>query len=228
MHTLPLYLYLYNALFVTYIWNEWSICDPFQKIGVFGPHELKHKSSQTNAFKIDTCHFLARYSALLVCGNEWYAQCQDNVSNWGIRLQFCWPGSPVVQHYKVKMNAHGHKSVSVIIGPQMLRDIKYKQTIYTYTSIQHGLIQLNEVWCSAVFGRLKVWWFIYTYITKIRECTHTGGRHQRFQLICTCIKGVWSQLSWLERRVCDPLDRGTNPCHNDNIQLCCNPCHCFV
>ena len=39
-----------------------------------------HWSRQTNDFKIDTCRFLARPSALLGYGKNWLAQCQDNVT----------------------------------------------------------------------------------------------------------------------------------------------------
>ena len=31
-------------------------------------------------YKINTCRFLARYSALLGYGKDWLAQCQDNVT----------------------------------------------------------------------------------------------------------------------------------------------------
>ena len=35
--------------------------------------------------KIDTCHFLARHSALIGEGKDWFAQCQDNVTESDIR-----------------------------------------------------------------------------------------------------------------------------------------------
>ena len=43
--------------------------------------------NQTNAFKIDTCHFLASHLALLGYGKDWLAQCQDNVAEWDIKSQ---------------------------------------------------------------------------------------------------------------------------------------------
>ena len=40
-------------------------------------------SSQTKDFKIDSCHFLVRRSALLGQGKDWLAQCQHNVTTVG-------------------------------------------------------------------------------------------------------------------------------------------------
>ena len=45
--------------------HEVSVRLPFWEIRLFGPHDFEPWSSQTNDLKIDTCHFLARYSALL-------------------------------------------------------------------------------------------------------------------------------------------------------------------
>ena len=55
-------------------------------------------------YNIDTCCFLAKCSALLGQGQDWLAQCQDTVTEWGIG-SWCWrPGFPVEQHYKVAMS----------------------------------------------------------------------------------------------------------------------------
>ena len=35
-------------------------------------------------YKIDTCHFLAWDMALLGQCKDWFAQCQDNVTEWDI------------------------------------------------------------------------------------------------------------------------------------------------
>ena len=35
-------------------------------------------------YKIDTCRFLARNSALIGYGNDWLAQCQDTLTKWDI------------------------------------------------------------------------------------------------------------------------------------------------
>ena len=60
-------------------------------------------------YQIDTCRFPARCSALLGYGKDWLAQCQDNVTDWGI-TSWCWrPGFPVGQHYKVATSVHCHK-----------------------------------------------------------------------------------------------------------------------
>ena len=60
--------------------------------------------TKINDFKIDTCCFLARCSALLGKGKYWLAQCPDNVTEKDIR---CWrPGLPVGQYYNVAMSAH--------------------------------------------------------------------------------------------------------------------------
>ena len=52
--------------------------------GESGPHGFEPWSSQANDIKINTCHFLARYSALLGQGNDWLAQSEDNVTEWDI------------------------------------------------------------------------------------------------------------------------------------------------
>ena len=43
---------------------------------------------KTKDFNIDTCRFLARRSALLGEGKDWLAQCQDNITEWDIRLWY--------------------------------------------------------------------------------------------------------------------------------------------
>ena len=40
-------------------------------------------------YQIDTCRFLAWWSALIGYGKDWLAQCQDNVIEWDIR-SWCW------------------------------------------------------------------------------------------------------------------------------------------
>ena len=50
-----------------------------------GPRGFNLWSSQTNDFKIGTCHFLAWCSALLVYGKDWLTQHQDNVIERDIR-----------------------------------------------------------------------------------------------------------------------------------------------
>ena len=67
-------------------------------------------SSQTNDFKIDTCHFLAWLSALLGQGKDCLAECQDRAIEWN-RRSWCWWGVPMSQHYKVAMSVHCHKLV---------------------------------------------------------------------------------------------------------------------
>ena len=49
--------------------------------------------------KVDPCHFLCRHLELLWYGKDWFAQCQDNVTEWGARS---WSDL----HYKVLMNAY--------------------------------------------------------------------------------------------------------------------------
>ena len=70
---------------------------------------------QTNGLRIDTCHFLARHSALRGYGKDCLAQCQDNVIEWDIRSWYWWPGLPVGHHTNVVMSLHCHKSVCVLI-----------------------------------------------------------------------------------------------------------------
>ena len=78
-----------------------------------GPHIFESWLSQTNDLKIDTCRALAWHSALLRYGKVWFAQCQDNMTEWYSR-SWCWqPGVPVKQHYKVTMSAHCHMLVLV-------------------------------------------------------------------------------------------------------------------
>ena len=52
--------------------DECSVHLSFWEIREFGPEWVE--PSQTNDFKIDTCHFLARHSALLGQGKDWLAQ----------------------------------------------------------------------------------------------------------------------------------------------------------
>ena len=56
-------------------------------------------------YKIDTCRFLARCSALLGRGINWLAQCQDNVTEWDIMSWCLWVVLAVAQHQKVAMSA---------------------------------------------------------------------------------------------------------------------------
>ena len=42
-------------------------------------------SSQTNDFKMYTCHFKVWRLALLGYGKDWLARCQDNVTKWDVR-----------------------------------------------------------------------------------------------------------------------------------------------
>ena len=72
---------------------EW-VERPFWEIRESEPCEFELWSSQTNDFKIDTCHFLVL--ALLGYGKNWLAQWQDNVTEWD--------GWPVGQHYNVVMS----------------------------------------------------------------------------------------------------------------------------
>ena len=64
-----------------------------------GPCRFEPWSSQTSDFKIDTCRFLIRHSALLGERKDWLARCQDNLTGWASRA-WCWqPSVPVRQHY---------------------------------------------------------------------------------------------------------------------------------
>ena len=67
-------------------------------------------------YKIDTCCFLARCSALLGEGKDWLAQCEDNVIEWDFRSWCRWPGFPVGQHYdEIAISARCQKSVPIVI-----------------------------------------------------------------------------------------------------------------
>ena len=90
----------------------------FGKSGNPKPRGFKPWSSQTNDFKIDTCHFPASRLALLGSSKDWLAQCQDNVTEWDTRSW--WPGFPVRQHYKIGMRALSHKSVPDGPSPGMI------------------------------------------------------------------------------------------------------------
>ena len=72
--------------------NEQSTRLPCWKIRESEPRGFKSRpcrfepwSSQINGFKIDTCHLLAKHSALLGQGKDQLAQCQDNVTEWDTR-----------------------------------------------------------------------------------------------------------------------------------------------
>jgi hypothetical protein len=53
---------------------------------------FKLRSGQTKDYKIGICYFSAKHAALRRKSKEWWAQNQDNVSEWGdisiIRLLF--------------------------------------------------------------------------------------------------------------------------------------------
>ena len=66
-------------------------------------------------------HFL---SALLWKGKDWLAQCQDNATEWDIRL-WCWRSHlPVRQHYEVIISTYCHTSWTILIWPPMLPGCK--------------------------------------------------------------------------------------------------------
>ena len=76
------------------------------EIGESEPHGFKLWSSQTNDFKIDNYHFLAKHSTLLGYAKDWFVQAQENVTDWDIRTWCWWPAFPGRQHYKAAMSAH--------------------------------------------------------------------------------------------------------------------------
>ena len=66
----------------------------------FGPHGFYPWLSQTNDLKVYTCRSLTRRSALSGYDKDWFTQCQDNVTEWDIRLWCWWHGPQVEQHYE--------------------------------------------------------------------------------------------------------------------------------
>ena len=78
------------------------------------------RSSQSNDLKINICHLLTRHFVLLGQSKDWFAKCQDNVTEWDFRA-WCWQSEfPVGQHSQVAMSVYYHKSVSVLKCPSML------------------------------------------------------------------------------------------------------------
>ena len=76
-------------------------------------------------YTIDNCRYAAwRLTYYIGQGQDWLAQCQNNVSVWDIRSWCWWPGFPVGQHYKFAMSAYCHKLVPVLIRPQRLLGCK--------------------------------------------------------------------------------------------------------
>ena len=67
--------YVEIKVLLLYILNEYSACLPYWEIVGFRPRWFELCSSQTNGLKGDTCHFLARSSALLGYGKDWLVQC---------------------------------------------------------------------------------------------------------------------------------------------------------
>ena len=66
-------------------------------------------------YNVDTCHFLAWHSALIGYGKDWFAECQDKLTEWD-HGSWCWqPDFPVAQHCKVIVCANCHKSVLILI-----------------------------------------------------------------------------------------------------------------
>ena len=45
-------------------------------------------------------------------GKSWLAQCQDNATEWEMRLWYRWPGILVRQDYKVGISAHCLSQIS--------------------------------------------------------------------------------------------------------------------
>ena len=76
---------------------------------------VREVESNLITHKIDTCCFLAWFSALIGYDKDWLAQFRDNVTEWDIGLQCRWPGFPVGEHYKVAMSANCHKALPVPI-----------------------------------------------------------------------------------------------------------------
>ena len=66
----------------------------FGRSGEFRSHGFEHWSIQTNVLEMYIYRFLARHPALLGWGKDWLAQCQDNVTELGIRSWCCWLGLP--------------------------------------------------------------------------------------------------------------------------------------
>ena len=71
-----------------------------------GPLGFEPWLSQTNYFKIDTCRSLACHLALLGYGKDWFAQCQDNATEWDNRSWYQSLCVSMRQHYKVTMSVH--------------------------------------------------------------------------------------------------------------------------
>ena len=65
-------------------------------------------------FKIDTCCFLARHSALIGYGKDFLAQCQNNVTEWDISGDGA-VGLPLGKHCTFATNVHRHRSEPVLI-----------------------------------------------------------------------------------------------------------------
>ena len=93
-------------------------------------NEVKPYFNQINYLKIDTCHILARHSALLGYDKDWSVQWQDNVIEWD-RITGHGADGLVIswgQHYKVSMKVHCHTVVPIRIWPEMLRGSKTATT----------------------------------------------------------------------------------------------------
>ena len=112
-----------------------SACLPFWETGESEgrgsesePHIFESSLSQTNDFKIDTCHSLAWRSALLGSGKEWFAQYQDNATEWDSRSWCRRACVPVRQHYKVTMNVHCHHLVQPPPSTACLLTMKHSFT----------------------------------------------------------------------------------------------------
>ena len=53
---------------------------PSGVVAEWGDQEFGSRSSQTNDLTIDACHLLAWHLTLIGYGNDWLAECQDNVT----------------------------------------------------------------------------------------------------------------------------------------------------
>ena len=69
---------------------------------------------QPKTYCVHICGLLAWYLTLLQQRNDWFSQCQVNVTEWDIGSWWCWPHFQVGQHYKVAIRPHRHKSVPIM------------------------------------------------------------------------------------------------------------------
>ena len=104
---LSAYLHIYSILNIFTTLKIVTLGGAVTELVERGPRLREIRSSiprrvKPMTYKIDTFRFLAWHSTLIWSDKDWFAEYQDNATEWDIRSWWCWPDFPVGQLYEVK------------------------------------------------------------------------------------------------------------------------------